>query len=69
MKSAAHALNMRPGGTESRAGRFGEQINFLLVRGFEPVIVQSLAWSLYYLQYRGPLTNVKKFHVRAVHFN
>nr|AGM32943.1 hypothetical protein [Coptotermes formosanus] len=68
MKSTANALNRRPGGPESRSGHFGEQINFLPLRGFQLGIVQLLAQSLYSLQYPGFLTNIKKkFHVRALH--
>jgi hypothetical protein len=37
----------RPDGPQSRDGGFGEDINLLLLPGFEPQIVQHVAKSLF----------------------
>jgi hypothetical protein len=53
--------NGRLGGLHSRAGRFGDEINFLPVPGFEPRSLPPVAWSLYRLSYRGSQKKVAGF--------
>jgi len=53
---------MRLSGTQKSSGRFGEEIHFLPLPGFESWIVEIVAYSLYRVNYPDFQLLNKKFH-------
>ena len=67
-------LATRPGGSQNRFGRFGEEKKLKPLQGFERRIVQPVARSLLQLRYPGSIEQTNKYFRRqfyitfSVHF-
>jgi hypothetical protein len=68
-KEPRYLLNMRLYGTQKLSGRFGEEIHFLPLRGFESWIVDIVAYSLHRVNYPAFQLLNKKFHNFCVSAN